>query len=497
MVRAFSLKAGSRVPRACGAPAALLLVLLLHLPAQARAEKAPYWIVLGGGVSWIPNEFLVKPYRPHYGGLIGGRMSPSWATEIHGTYLKSHGTQPGQASLGILHFEGNLTWFLLGDHAITPYLTGGAGVNYLHYEGASSSLHQFAYGGGVGFRVAVAENVSLRLEGRDLHYKVPLSPGGPQDYRDQPEAFAGLSFGIGGPPRDKDKDGVPDDDDRCPGTPPGARVDAVGCALDSDDDGVFDGIDQCPNSTPGAKVDARGCEIDSDSDGVPDGIDRCPDTPKGATVDAQGCPHDSDSDNVYDGIDQCPSTPAGCTVNSNGCPTDLDQDGVCDGLDQCPDSPPNAKVDSRGCPIVVSDKETQLLETGMIRLQNVNFDTGRATILPESEPILDEVGNILARWPELRIEIGGHTDSRGSAAKNAQLSKDRANAVLKYLTSKFPELEPSQFTTAGYGSTKPIASNQTVLGRAKNRRVEFRVLNTEALKREKTQQRILPREESK
>jgi outer membrane protein OmpA-like peptidoglycan-associated protein len=146
---------------------------------------------------------------------------------------------------------------------------------------------------------------------------------------------------------------------------------------------------------------------------------------------------------------------------------------------------------------VVSEKETQLLETGMIRLQNINFDIGRARILPESEPILDEVGNILARWPELKIEIGGHTDSQGSAAKNIQLSRDRARAVREYLVNKFPELDAGQFSTAGYGSTRPISSNATALGRSKNRRVEFKVLNKEALKREKTQQRVVPREEAK
>ena len=493
MVHSVSIIAKMKVLAARSLVAALLLLVLI--PGRGAAERAPYWLAPGGGMSWLPNEFLVKPSRPHVGAILGARMSPSWAAEIHGTYFKSKGTQPSQAALGILHFEGNLTWFLLGDHALTPYLTGGAGMAYLHYEGAPSSLHQFEYGGGMGFRIAVGENVSLRIEGRDLRYKVPLTPGGPEDYRDQPEAFAGISFGIGGPSRDRDKDGVPDDDDRCPGTPLGAKVDAVGCALDGDEDGVFDGIDQCPNTPAGATVDARGCELDQDKDGVPDGIDRCANTPKGATVDQQGCPHDADADSVYDGIDQCPSTPTGCIVNSNGCPIDSDQDGVCDGLDQCPDSPVAAKVDRNGCPIIVSDKETQLLETGMIRLQNINFDTGRSAILPESEPVLDEVGNILARWPELKIEIGGHTDSQGSAAKNAQLSKARARAVLDYLVSKFPELNPGQFSTAGYGATRPIAPNKTVLGRAKNRRVEFKVLNKEALRREKTQQRLLPREE--
>jgi OOP family OmpA-OmpF porin len=241
-------------------------------------------------------------------------------------------------------------------------------------------------------------------------------------------------------------------------------------------------------------VDARGCELDQDLDGIPNALDRCPATPKGAVVDSAGCPRDSDQDGVYDGIDQCATTPEGCVVITNGCPTDSDRDGVCDGIDECPDSPATAKVDRSGCSIQVSDKETQLLETGMIRLQNVNFQTGKSRILRESEPVLNEVGNILARWPDLRIEIGGHTDSRGSAAKNKQLSRDRAEAVLEYLMYRFPELKPSQFTTVGYGASVPIASNATESGRAKNRRVEFKVLNKEALKKQKTEQRVLPRE---
>jgi len=474
-----------------------LMLFAFLLPAAAAAERPPYWIGVGGGYSWLPSELLVKAARPNIGGLIGARINSAFALEAQGTYFKSPGTQPLQPSLGVLHAEGNLTWFLYGDRKFTPFILGSAGTAYLHYEGSGSSLHQFAYGGGAGVRMALGENVWLRLQGRNLRYKVPIPPSNVQEYRDQPEIYAGVTFGVGGPERDRDHDGVTDDDDRCPGTPAGARVDAVGCALDGDNDGVFDGLDQCPNSAPGAAVDLRGCELDGDGDGVVDGVDRCPGTPRGAIVDAGGCPHDADADSVYDGVDMCPATPIGCVVNSNGCPVDTDQDGVCDGIDNCPDSPMNAKVDRTGCPIVVSDKETQLLETGMIRLQNVNFDTGRATILPESEPVLDEVGNILARWPDLKIEVGGHTDSQGSAAKNVELSRARARAVKDYLLNKFPELDPDQFTTAGYGASRPISNNTSALGRSKNRRVEFKVLNKEALKREKTEQRLLPREGSK
>jgi outer membrane protein OmpA-like peptidoglycan-associated protein len=330
------------------------------------------------------------------------------------------------------------------------------------------------------------------VDGRDVSYKLVGSDG--EKFRHSPEVFGGISFGFGGKPKDSDGDGVIDKLDGCPQTPLGAHVDSKGCPLDGDGDGVYDGLDQCEGTPKGATVDAKGCPSDADKDGVLDGLDQCADTPAGARVDQRGCPTDSDGDGVIDGLDQCEGTAKGCTVNSNGCPSDADQDGVCDGLDQCPDTPASARVDKNGCPIVVSQKETELLETGMIRLQNVNFDTGKATIKEESYPALDEVGNILARWPELRIEIAGHTDARGSDLLNQKLSDARAKSVLQYITAKFPELNPAQFTAVGYGESQPIASNKTVLGMAKNRRVEFRVLNTEVLKREKEEKKLVPKE---
>jgi OOP family OmpA-OmpF porin len=170
---------------------------------------------------------------------------------------------------------------------------------------------------------------------------------------------------------------------------------------------------------------------------------------------------------------------------------DTDGDGVPDGLDKCPDTAAGLRVDANGCPIEVSEKETQLLDTGLIRLQNVNFETGKSTLLPESFPALDEVGNILSKYPELKIEIGGHTDSRGSAARNQALSEDRAGAVKDYLIDKFPKLEATQLSVKGYGFSKPLVTNTTALNMAKNRRVEFKVLNREAIKKEIERRRLL------
>jgi len=200
---------------------------------------------------------------------------------------------------------------------------------------------------------------------------------------------------------------------------------------------------------------------DTDGDGVPDKKDKCPGTPVGATVDATGCPHDSDGDGVYDGLDQCPNTPAGL------------------------------KVDAMGCPIEVTEKETEMLDTGTIRLQNVNFETGKAALLPDSYTALDEVGGILLKWPQLSIEIGGHTDSRGRAEKNQALSEARAKSVKDYLVDKYPGLATAQLSTKGYGSSRPLVPNTSALNMSKNRRVEFKVMNREALKKEIERRKML------
>ena len=400
-------------------------------------------------------------------------------------------------------------WHASGDLVVSPWATrwGGpfliAGLGYGQMKptnDAAITNPEFQFGDnipmmlasvGAGVRLWMTDAVGVRFEARDLYW-----------WRDQSSKTAynhiviggGLTFALGATPRDTDGDGVPDKKDKCPDTPKGAKVDANGCPLDTDGDKVFDGLDACPNTPAGCTVDAKGCESDSDGDKVCDGVDACADTPKGATVDAKGCPKDTDGDGVLDGIDQCPNTPTGARVDDKGCPTDQDSDGVVDGLDQCPDTPAGLKVDKDGCPIEVSERETELLDTGMIRLQNVNFETNKSDILPESFPTLDAVGTLLLRWPQLKIEIGGHTDARGSAAANQKLSDARAKSVEAYLLQKFPGLKDDQFTTKGYGEAKPIAPNNGEVNWAKNRRVEFVVLNKDVLKKEIESRRLLQKD---
>ncbi len=212
--------------------------------------------------------------------------------------------------------------------------------------------------------------------------------------------------------------------------------------------------------------------VDTDGDGVTDDIDRCPGTPRGATVDAVGCPSDSDGDGVYNGIDQCPDTPRGATVDARGCPSDSDGDGVLDGIDKCPNTPAGTKVDETGCPI----EAEQFIDTGLISTTAILFDLDKATLRPESKNELDRIGAILMQVPDLVVEVGGHTDATGTDAYNVKLSDARAKAVRDYLVSNFPQINAGNLSAKGYGESKPVAPNNTKEGRAKNRRVEFKII---------------------
>jgi outer membrane protein OmpA-like peptidoglycan-associated protein len=183
-------------------------------------------------------------------------------------------------------------------------------------------------------------------------------------------------------------------------------------------------------------------------------------------------------------------------VDGTGCTTDSDGDGVCDGLDRCLNTPNGTQVSADGCPIELLERETELLDTGMIRLHDINFETGKADLTPESYEVLDAAGQVLVKWPDLKIEVGGHSDSRGLEGMNQMLSEARASTVLSYLTHKFPGLKPGQYTVRGYGESKPIAPNTTPLNMAKNRRVEFVVLNKDVLKRQVQRRRMIQQGEN-
>jgi OOP family OmpA-OmpF porin len=216
---------------------------------------------------------------------------------------------------------------------------------------------------------------------------------------------------------------------------------------------------------------------DEDGDGVLDDADACPGTPSGWPVDSRGCPTDGDGDGVEDGKDKCPGTPRGATVDANGCPGDEDLDGVFDGLDRCPGTPAGTKVDAAGCPLPAPPKPAPLFtpEKKTLILEGVQFESNKAVLTADSRKTLDMVAESLIAYPDVHVEVGGHTDSQGPTAHNLELSKQRARVVADYLQSK--GVAASQLKSEGFGESQPIADNGTAEGRAKNRRTELKRTN--------------------
>jgi outer membrane protein OmpA-like peptidoglycan-associated protein len=428
----------------------------------------------------------------YVGGRAGWQSRRWWGIEAAGGFTPTRESVAGGQDVNFWHASGNLLLTPFRSRAGDAFVSAGYGYGSLSTvaSGPDATYGTWELAGGV--HLWMTDAVGLRLEARDVSF---LQKNPVKILNNNLVFGGGIEIALGAKTRDTDSDGVPDKLDQCPGTLHGAKVDANGCPIDSDKDGVFDGLDACPGTPRGCTVDGKGCPSDADADGVCDGVDKCPNTPKGASVDATGCPIDSDGDGVFDGIDQCPNTPKGCTVDSLGCPKDSDGDGVCDGADLCPSTPAGAKVDHDGCPIEVIERETEMLDTGMIRLQDVNFATGKADLLPEDFATLDVVGQVLTKWPELRVEIGGHTDSRGSDARNQALSEARAKSVMTYIEQKFPTLKPEQITAKGYGESRPVAPNTNALNMARNRRVEFVVINKDLLRREIERRRLMQKSE--
>ncbi len=148
----------------------------------------------------------------------------------------------------------------------------------------------------------------------------------------------------------------------------------------------------------------------------------------------------------------------GYQVVEKAAPKDSDGDGVIDSLDRCPNTPKGAMVDAHGCWII----------------GRIYFDFDKIDIKPQYIPTLEKVLKVLKENPQLKLEVIGHTDSRGSHTYNIQLSLERAQAVKNWLVEH--GASPDQLFIKGLGESEPIAPNNTPEGRAKNRRVEFKVI---------------------
>ncbi len=370
------------------------------------------------------------------------------------------------------------------ESAVQPYFFTGVGLSYL-YAG-KETIDDGVYvqiPAGVGLDIPLSEHVQIAYRSTYNRTFDDYPDGNTTiDSRNHDDFLIhtlGIKFSLGGA-QDSDNDGVKDNDDECPNTI--GEASTMGCP-DRDADGIKDSIDRCPNIA--GTLEFAGC-ADTDLDRIPDYEDECPEI-KGSS-EFKGC-KDTDGDKVADPVDACPNI-AG-TVATNGCP-DTDADGIINSEDNCPeiagdkenmgcpDADGDGFIDSKdvcpkvpgtaegnGCPVISAD----ILNEVNVIFSNLNFASNKATIAPSSLPSLDRLAEIIKEDKGLILSIEGHTDSIGNDEYNLELSRERALAVKNYLVGK--GISINRITSNGFGETQPLASNDTVDGRNRNRRVEL------------------------
>jgi len=230
------------------------------------------------------------------------------------------------------------------------------------------------------------------------------------------------------------------------------------------------------------RLDVR--DVVSNRAGVGEGLASSPEVLAGLTVTlgrrkkgtASPRQADRDGDGVRDEDDFCPDVfgeaPRGCP---QVCVDDKDADGMSDPVDACPADPEsrNGFEDDDGCP----DEVPEEIESLAGVMEGIEFDTDKDTIRPESQATLERAVEVMKKYPDLRVEIGGHTDSRGGYRHNVDLSQRRAASVKAFMVDA--GVDATRMETQGFGPDQPIASNETPDGRARNRRIEFKVLTEE------------------
>ncbi len=472
----------------------MLSALLLGSGVAMAAQDEVTWGVAGGWIEMDVAESLASTWTavPRIGYGLGDAVS----LEFDLGYAQGRTTNLGY----VYHLATprvNLRLAAFPNRRVHPFVVAGPGI-FWRAVGRDEGTYGFEpneqewgnyknpdadglANAGVGFAIDLSPGMALRVDGRWLYSFGQEPHGGHADAFNDVELTGSLAWTPAARNRDRDLDGLVDRVDQCPSQPEDIDgfEDTDGCAEpDNDGDGFVDVADSCPLAAEDFDGfrDTDGCpEDDNDADGLIDAWDACPDVreDEDGFEDQDGCPDpDNDGDGVVDLRDSCPLDPEDLdgVADFDGCP-ELDDDG--DGLvegDLCPLEPEvfNGYLDDDGCP----DSAELARFTGII--EGVNFHTGSAEITVDTYRLLDEASGVLTQFPTLHVEVHGHTDSVGDEAANQALSEARAAAVVDYLVRRGVDRE--RLSSAGFGESKPLVTNDSSFGKAVNRRVEFHIV---------------------
>lgn len=235
----------------------LILSFIMIISGNALAEIRPGSFTIspmGGGYVFDDDRALLDLGKTFKLGL-GYNFTQNIGTELSASYIHTDANSVGDKDIYAVQPCLDLLYHIMPDNELVPYIAlGVSGIIFNNDEVEIDDSVQA--NAGLGFKLAVSENVALRADGR---YYRALE----EDY-DEFALTAGLEFQIGGKKKDSDNDGVPDDKDQCPNTLRGVKVDKFGCPTDSDNDGVTDDKDRCPDTIEGVRVDEFGCQIKTD-----------------------------------------------------------------------------------------------------------------------------------------------------------------------------------------------------------------------------------------
>ncbi len=363
----------------------------------------------------------------------------------------------GNAKGQVLGFRLQSLWNFLPEAKIQPFALVGVGEELLLNSKpqcppnaaptaaclAIKTPHNIVTGVfGAGVRIPLTYRLAARIDAHWLLQQgrakddlaVPPIPS--TAFSSNWEFQAGLAWSFGGPPQDTDKDGIPDDLDKCPNEPEDKDgfEDSDGCPdLDNDGDGIPDDKDKCPNQAEDKDgfQDDDGCpDPDNDKDGIPDAQDKCPNQPetRNGYKDDDGCPDvaDSDDDGIPEDKDKCPHEKEDKDgfEDEDGCPDpDNDKDGIPDVVDKCPNQPEtkNGLNDEDGCPDSLPPAAQRLLD------QPIEMRFRGAELVPGGDDVFDPLLELLLEHEGVKMAIAVAAETDDAAGK--ALAESRAQAV--------------------------------------------------------------------